>query len=292
MEILNLRIIQALVEDPHLSRTADRLHLTQSTLSKRVQSIETEVGVPLFERRGPRGLRALPAAIELAATSERILQSWESGLKKIQRSSAEPEHFVLVGPPVVLRELVLPWWLKDAKLFPKQELEVRTSPISRVSLETIQAGADAGILEFREELPSYICKPLYQENWGIVRHPGKAFDDLSKYRWGTYSTVENPVDTWLVRRNLLTNPSFQIYWDDMTALTSWVAETPGSATVLPWHAARWLAKRNRVVFESLGKEARKPLYLAYPRNSPHKNLISALLEYGKQFGDSLDNLER
>lgn len=292
MEILNLRILQALVEDPHLSRTADRLHLNQSSLSKRVQAIEAEVGVPLFERRGPRGLRPLPAAVELAATSERILQAWESGLKKVQRSTEEPEHFVLVGPPVVLRELVLPWWLKEADHFPKQELEVCTSPISRVSLETIQVGADAGILEHREELPAYICKPLYQEHWGIVRHPGKAFDDLRKYRWGTYSSGENPVTTWLVRRGLLPNPSFQIYWDDMTALTMWVSETPGAATVLPWHAARWMVKRNKVVFESLGKEAKKPLYLAYPRNSPHKTLISSLLEYGKQFGESLDNLAR
>lgn len=286
MEILNLRIIQALVEDPHLSRTADRLHMNQSALSKRVRAIETEVGVLLFERRGPRGLRPLLAAIELAATSEQILQAWESGLKKIQRSSEEPEHFVLVGPPVVLRELVLPWWIRESGQYPKQELQVRASPISRVSLETIQAGADAGILEHREELPSYICKPLYQEQWGIVRHPGKTFDDLSKYRWGTYSTGENPVTTWLVNRNLLPNPSFQIYWNDMMALTIWVSETPGAATVLPWHAARWMVKRNRVAFDSLGKDAKKPLYLAYPRNSPHKALIASLLEYGKQFGES------
>jgi len=219
MEILNLRILQALVEDPHLSRTADRLHLNQSSLSKRVQAIEAEVGIPLFERRGPRGLRPLPAAIELAETSGRILQSWESGLKKIQRAQEEPEHFVLVGPQVVLREIILPWWIKDGPQFPKQELEVRTSSLSRVSLETIQTGADAGILEHREELPSYICKPLYQENWGIVRHPGKAHTDLSKYRWGTYSTGENPVDSWLVKKNLLPRPSYQIYWNDMTALT-------------------------------------------------------------------------
>lgn len=290
MEILNFRILQALVEDPHLSRTADRLHLNQSSLSKKVQAIEAEIGMPLFERRGPRGLRPLPAAIELAATAERILQSWESGLKKVQRTAEEPEHFVLVGPPLVLREIVLPWWVKEAPHYPKQELEVRTSPISRVSLETIQAGADAGILEHREELSNYICKPLYQENWGIVHHPGKTHEDLTKYRWGTYSTGENPVDSWLVRRNLMPQPSYQIYWDDMTALTVWVSETPGAATVLPWHAARWMVKRNRVLFESLGKEARNPLYLAYPKNSPHKGLITSLLEYGKQFGESLDNL--
>jgi DNA-binding transcriptional LysR family regulator len=282
MEISHLRILQALVDDPHLSRTADRLRMSQSMLSKRVQAIESEIGCPLFERRGPRGLKPLPAAMELAKTAEQVLQSWESGLKKLSRAKDEPEHFVLVGPEVVLREVILPWWVKEGPNFPNQELEVRTPAISKVSLETVQAGADAGILEHREELSSYVCKPLYQEHWGIVRHPGKRHENLRQYQWGTYSVADNPVDTWLVRRNRMPTPTYRIYWEDLTALTVWVSETPGAATVLPWHAARWMAKRNRVVFESLGKDAINPLYLAYPRTSPYKNLIASLLQIGKE----------
>jgi DNA-binding transcriptional LysR family regulator len=288
MELLNLRIIQALVEDPHLSRTADRLHLNQSAVSKRVQAIEAEVGLPLFERRGPRGLKPLPAAYELAKTAEQLSQSWEAGLRRLHRAPEEPEHFILVGPQLVLREVVLPWWVREATKFPGRELEARASAISRVSLETIQAGADAGILEHREELANYICKPFYSETWGIVRHPGKRFEDLREYRWGTYSTTENPVDTWLVKRGRIPTPSYQIYWQDLTALTLWVAATPGSATVLPWHAARGLVDSGRLRFESLGRDAIKPLYLAYPRKSPHKNLIASLLAQGKRYGESLE----
>lgn len=282
MEISHLRIVQALIDDPHLSRTADRLRITQSALSKRVRAIEEEIGRTLFERRGPRGLKPLPGAFELAKTAEQVLRSWEGGLKKLTRAEDEPEHFVLVGPELVLREVVLPWWMKESDRFPKQELEVRTPSISRVSLETIQAGADAGILEHKEELSTYICKPFYEEQWGIVRHPARRSEDLSHYHWGTYSVSTNPVDEWLVRRGRMPTPTYRIYWEDMTALSVWVSETPGSATVLPWHAVRWLAKRGRVVFESLGKDATNPLYLAYPRNSPHKALISGLLRSGRE----------
>jgi DNA-binding transcriptional LysR family regulator len=287
MEISHLRLLQALVEDPHLSRTADRLRITQSALSKRVQALEAEIGRPLFERRGPRGLKPLPSAIELAKTAEQVLQSWESGLKKIGRTEDEPEHFVLVGPEILLREVVLPWWVKEGPSFPRQELEVRTPSLSRVSLETVQAGADAGILEHREELASYVCKPFYQEHWGIVRHPGKRHEDLRKYVWGTNSVSNNPVDTWLVRRGRMPVPTYRIYWEDLTALTIWVAETPGAATVLPWHAARWLSKRGRVVFESLGKDAIQPLYLAYPRKSPHRELIASMLRIGREQAEEI-----
>jgi DNA-binding transcriptional LysR family regulator len=278
MELSHLRIIQALVADPNLTRTAERLRLTQSALSKRVQAIEAELGVALFERRGPRGLRALPAAYEFGQLAERIGNAWESGLKRLQRTPDEPDHFVLVGPELFMREVILPWWQLTAPLFPKLDLEVQVPPLERVSLETIQTDADAGILEHKEELADYVCKHIYTEQWGIVRHPSLKERDLSKYLWGTHSTLQNPVDTWLVQRQKLSAPSYRFYWQDLTAIAIWVSNTPGAASVLPHHAVRWFEKHGRVTFEPLGADSATRLYLAYPKNSPHKKLLKHLTD--------------
>jgi DNA-binding transcriptional LysR family regulator len=276
MDISHLRILQDLVTDPHLSRAALRLHLTQSALSKRVQAIEEEVGCPLFERRGPRGLRPLAAARELSQVAERVTSAWESGLKRIARAAEEPRHFTLVGPPLFLREVLLPWWTSLARDFPELTLETRVSSLERASLETIQAGADAGILEHKDELADFVCKPIYTERWGIVRHPRTPPGDMSGYLWGTYSAQENPVDVWLVKRQRIAPPVYRFYWQDLTAIAVWVSETPGSASVLPWHSVAWLARRGKLEFEPLGPDSTKRLYLAYPRQSPHKRLIRAL----------------
>lgn len=278
MELSSLNIIRVLVADPNLTRAAERLHVTQSALSKRVQAIEEEVGCLLFERRGPRGLKPLPQAYEVAQLADRVVSAWDTGVKRIQRSSAEPEHFVLVGPQLFLREVVLPWWHKVADQFPTLQLETRVSPLARVSLETIQAGADAGILEHKEELADYVCKPIYTEQWGIVRHPSVKHADLRKYSWGTYSPRSNPVDVWLVRRQRMSPPNYRFYWEDLTAIAIWVADTPGAASVLPWHAVAWLARRNRLAFEPLGSEANVRLYLAYPKTNPHKRLLKAFTQ--------------
>ncbi|MBU6376646.1 MAG: LysR family transcriptional regulator, partial [Bdellovibrionales bacterium] len=147
MEISHLQIIRSLVQDPHLSRASVRLHMTQSALSKRLKAIEEEIGCELFERRGPRGLKALPQALELAALAERVSTAWESGVKRIRTGAAEPKHFLLVGPQLFLREAVLPWWNRVSSEFKDIELEVRVSSLSRISVETLQAGADAAILE-------------------------------------------------------------------------------------------------------------------------------------------------
>lgn len=280
MDLNHLDIIRNLVADPHLTRAAERLHVTQSALSKRVRAIEGELGYPLFERRGPRGLQALPQAHELAQLAEKVLGVWTSGIKRIGRAAEEPEHFVVVGPQLFLREIVLPWWNRTAHCFPSVQIEARVSPLSRVSLEAIHAGADAAIIEHKEELADYVCKPLYTERWGIVRHPQSRQDELRRHRWGTYSLTTNPVDTWLVQRQKLPPPRYHFYWQDLTAIAIWVAETPDAASVLPWHAVAWLAKRGRLSFEPLGPDATTRLYLAYSKNHPHRALLRSLGQIG------------
>jgi DNA-binding transcriptional LysR family regulator len=281
MEINHLRIIQTLVADPHLTRAAERLHITQSALSKRVQQIESELGTQLFERRGPRGLSPLPQAHELANVADRMLTTWDAGLRRLLNLSDEPQHFTLVGPQVFLREIVLPWWRDVGKEFSELQLEVKISNLTRVSVETVQSGADAGILEHREELGDYVCKPLYTERWGVVRHIDSPAGNLEKFSWGTYSPQENPVETWLVSRQKMTRPRYRIVWQDFTALAVWCADNPGCATVAPWHAVRWLVKRGRVAFDPI-PNANTSLYLAYPKSNPHKRFLRELLSLGER----------
>lgn len=280
MELDYLRVIKELVADPNLTRAAERLHVTQSALSKRVQMIERELNVQLFERRGPRGLRAMPQAMELALLADRVLTAWNTGVKRIQDVAEEPEHFVLVGPEVFLREMVLPWWKTVDKEFPKLQLEVKVSSLSRASIETVQAGADAGILEHKEELADYVCRPIFNIKWGIVRHPSTQHEDLRKYIWGGYAIGDNPVETWLVRRQKMPPPTYRVHWQDLTALALWVSETPGAASVLPWHCIAWLAKRKKVEFEPVSADSTTTLYLAYQKSNPHKRLLKQLAQIG------------
>ncbi len=236
MEISHLKIVQTLAEDPHLGRAAQRLHLTQSALSKRLKAIEEEIGCALFERRGPRGLKPLPQALELASLADRVSTTWDAGLKRIRARASEPRHFLMVGPQLFLREVVLPWWKRTAPEFPGLEFEVKVSPMSRISFETLKGGADVAILEHQEELSDFVCRPIYTERWGIVRHPRERRGRLQDYEWATPSLTDNPVDQWLVKRQKMPPPDhYRFIWNDITAIARWIAETPGAASVLPWH---------------------------------------------------------
>ena len=287
MELSNLRILQGLVHDPHLSRVANRFHLTQSALSKRLQNLEDELGVKLFDRRGPRGLEPTPAAREIAQLSDQVLTTWDSGLQRVKRHEDQPARFGIVGPQIFMREIVLPWWTEAGLLYPELTLDARISSLSRVSFELVQAGMDAGILEHKEELSDFICKPIFTETWGIVAHAKAdvALDDESKLKklaWGALSTHHNPVEEWLVRRQKMPPPHYRLYWDDLTAIVNWVAETPKGASVLPLHACQTALEQKRVQFISLGKDSKRVLYLAYRQNHPHKKFIQELLKMAER----------
>ena len=286
MDLSNLRILRTLVDDPHLSRAAIRFRLTQSALSKRLQNLEHDLGVKLFERRGPRGLLATPQAIEIARLSDQVLTAWDSGIERAKRHLSEPAHFGIVGPQIFMREIVLPWWNKTSRSYPDLSLEVHISPLPRVSFELVQAGMDVGILEHKEDLEDFICKPIFSETWGIVSHPRAQVDleseeSLKKLRWCTLSPQTNPVSEWLVQRQKMPPPHYRLYWNDLAALVSFVADSPHTATVLPLHACQTALQEKRVKFTSLGKDSKRVLYLAYRQNHPHRAFIQEMLKIGE-----------
>jgi DNA-binding transcriptional LysR family regulator len=54
VEMRHLRAFLVLAEELHFGRAADRLHISQSRVSQLIRTLETIVGVPLFERNSRR----------------------------------------------------------------------------------------------------------------------------------------------------------------------------------------------------------------------------------------------
>lgn len=82
MDILKLYYFRAVSQTEHISKAAEKMHITQPALSKAVALLEDEIGAPLFDRVGRRiylntyGKAFLPYA-------EAMLSAYEEGTRAV-----------------------------------------------------------------------------------------------------------------------------------------------------------------------------------------------------------------
>ena len=78
MELRHLRYFEALAETLSFTRAADRVHVTQSTLSHQIKQLEDELGQPLFNREGKR--------VSLTEAGETLLLHASSALRQVDQA--------------------------------------------------------------------------------------------------------------------------------------------------------------------------------------------------------------
>lgn len=79
----NLRGFEAAARLGSFTAAADALALTQSALSRQIQTLESSVGVPLFVREGPR-VRLSPAGEQFAAVVRQALHSLDTAVDSLR----------------------------------------------------------------------------------------------------------------------------------------------------------------------------------------------------------------
>lgn len=93
MELLQLQYFIAVARLEHVTEAARTLHVTQSSLSKTIQRLEEDLGVPLFDRIG-RKLQLSEFGSRFLRRAERALFELEQGKQELSDLSS-PEHNIL-----------------------------------------------------------------------------------------------------------------------------------------------------------------------------------------------------
>lgn len=107
MNLSQLYYFSKLSELEHFSKAAKELYITQPSLSHAIKSLETELGVQLFEREGRR-MRLTPFGKEFAIYVKRGLREIDKGVELAQEFNGKLGGTVNVGAVLTVQGDYLP----------------------------------------------------------------------------------------------------------------------------------------------------------------------------------------
>src|SRR5699024_4667716 len=124
MDLKQLECFVALSSELHFSRAAEKLYMTQPSLSQKIKNLETEMGTPLFDRMGKK--TALTEAGKILLThSENIFHEMEQAKSAINDLNVLQRGKLTVGSLLTcVHYLLPPAILEMKKMYPNVELSV------------------------------------------------------------------------------------------------------------------------------------------------------------------------
>jgi DNA-binding transcriptional LysR family regulator len=270
MDIDQARTFLTIAAHGSFLEAAGRLHVTQSTVSARIQRLEAELGVRLFVRNRTGasltagGRRFAEYAKRLVLTAEQARQ--HVGLPSRYRATLR------IGGRIALWEGLLPaWvgWMREtaADVAIRAEIGFEEDLMRRL----IEGTLDIGLMYSPRHSPGLIVEHLFDETLMLVSsrpddsHPG---DDYVYVDWGpafdiqhtqSYPELEPPPQVvnigWLGVQLLLAN---------------------GGACYLPARMAEPLVAADRLYAVDSAPRYPHPTYMVYPKASDNPVIPQAL----------------
>jgi DNA-binding transcriptional LysR family regulator len=124
MNLRHLRALAMIVDAGGFARAAARLHLSQPALSRQIHALESELGVPLFDRIGRRS-QLTPQGEDLLRRSRRLLAEAESLSERARElKSGETGILRVAATPQVIENLLARFLVKYRSLHPGVEVHI------------------------------------------------------------------------------------------------------------------------------------------------------------------------
>lgn len=130
-----LNYLVALSQELHFRRAAERMHVTQPTLSAQIQELERRLSAPLVERGTPR-VMLTPLGREIADRARRIIAEVQDIVDLAASSQHGFDGTIRLGVPPTLGPYLLPHIVSDLhSKYPRLKLYVREGKPSELQEE-------------------------------------------------------------------------------------------------------------------------------------------------------------
>lgn len=187
MDIDLARTFLAIVETGNFNKAADRINVTQSTVSMRIKSLEDSLGQPLFHR-SKAGASLTAAGAMFLKHAQTLVRTWEQARHEV----ALPENFggmLTVGGQFTLWDnLLLRWipWMRAA--VPDLAIRAEVGLSEGLMHQLLDGMLDIAVMYTPQSRPGFTIEELMAEQLVLVstspdtRGPGE--DGYVYVEWG------------------------------------------------------------------------------------------------------------
>jgi DNA-binding transcriptional LysR family regulator len=261
MDIDQIRTFLAVVANGSFLEAANRLHVTQSTVSTRIQRLESYLGAILFVRNRSGAVLTLPGHRFLRHAKSLLLT-----LEQARHDIGLPSRYrasITIGARIALWEELLPRWVGALR---KQAPDI--SIRSEIGFEEdlmrglIEGRMDVGLMYTPQHNPGLQIEHLFDERLVLMTtDPDKPWpnEDYIYVDWGpafyaqhtsSYPDLERPPQVvnigWLGVQLILSN---------------------GGSCFLPIRMAEPLIQAKKLFHVPGSLQFRLPVYMVFPRDS-------------------------
>ncbi len=245
MDLRQLEILRAIADSGSFTAAGERLHVSQSAISRQILLLEDELGEPVFYRIGRR-IRITPAGEALLQLSQRVFQDLDDTVASItshQESLRGALH--LVGGMTVCL-YVFPELLAEVRrLHPNLDLKITVGSTER-SIQLLRSGAaDLGFLSLPVSAADLVAETVLHEDMLLVTYATHALAGRAEVRpreldrqpvilFETGSVTRRVVNDFFLSEGI--EPNIVMETENVEIIKAMVRHGVG-ISIIPWQAA-------------------------------------------------------
>ncbi|MDP3252604.1 MAG: LysR substrate-binding domain-containing protein [Hydrogenophaga sp.] len=168
MELRHLRYFDAVAETQNFTRAAERLHVTQSTLSHQIRQLEEELGLVLFDR-GHKRVALTEAGEMLRSHLMPALQQIDRGLQSLKHAPESLAGELRIGATHSFNTRLVPLCV-SAFLGHHPGIKVSVEELSAelIARRLVSGHLDLGVSYRPDDRTELWFEPLYNEELKLV----------------------------------------------------------------------------------------------------------------------------
>ncbi len=271
MDIELARTFLAVATTGNFVAAAGKLHVTQSTVSARIQTLETQLGARLFQR-GRNGAELTPAGKRFLTHAKNLVRTLEQARHDVGLPQGYYDVLTVSARIALWEGSFLPGWVNwMRKAAPDVSLRLEIGFEEDIMQGLIEGTVDIGAMYTPVTRPGLVIEKLFDETLLLLCSPREAEwtgEDYMHIDWG---------------------PEFHAQFSEhyphvpppaMTANIGWLAMQQtiayGGSGYFPERLAREHIKHGRLQQVPGSLAFKLPAYAVFPRESRHDTLSHAL----------------